>query len=355
MRIIKTIEKSIWQEFLEKNAGSSGTEFLLSPEWSAGIEKDGKVALSLFVAKDFDYSQKELLSDDILAAIVLIKKTVARRFFYWYAPRGPLLRQGLSDKRQQEVVKFLIKAISRLDRKALFLKLEPANRGKIFWHKTWAKLFHFALWRVKMVEAVQPQKTVVLDLCPEEEELLKSFHQKTRYNIRLAVKKGVKIEEGKSKDFPAFWSLMEKTAQRDGFRIHNKGHYENLLNLDNNFIKLFLASYQEKVIAAAFVSFYGNRATYLHGASDNKWRNLMAPHLLQWEVIKVAKKRGCKLYDFYGIDEKKWPGVTRFKLGFSKKIISYAGTYDIIFRSVIYRMYGLIKNGRALIKIIGKK
>lgn len=343
MRIIKTIKKNIWREFLEKNAGCGGTEFLLSPDWFAGIEKDGKTALTLFVVKDLDYNQKELLSEDILAAIVLLKKPVARRFFYWYAPRGPLLKGDLEEEKQQAVAKFLIKAISRLDRKALFLKLEPANRGKIFWRKIFAELFCFSFWRVKKVSGVQPQQTVILPLKQREEDLLRNFHQKTRYNIRLAGKKGVKVEEGGVKDLSVFWDLLQTTAHRDGFRVHAKKHYENLLSLNSDFIKIFLASYHGEVIAAALVSFYGNKATYLHGASDNKWRNLMAPHLLQWEIIKVAKKKGYQFYDFYGIDEKKWPGVTRFKLGFSKKIINYAGTYDIIFRSMMYRIYMVVK------------
>jgi lipid II:glycine glycyltransferase (peptidoglycan interpeptide bridge formation enzyme) len=131
---------------------------------------------------------------------------------------------------------------------------------------------------------------------------------------------------------------MSMTGERDAFRIHDKKHYKNMLGASEN-IKLFFATYEGKNIAAGLFCFFGNRVTYMHGASDNEARNLMAPYLLQWEIIKRAKKEAYKYYDFYGIDEKKWPGVTRFKVGFGGFVKEYPGTYDFIFRPAIYNFY----------------
>ena len=189
---------------------------------------------------------------------------------------------------------------------------------------------------------LQPKKTLFLDLSLSEEELLKEMHQKTRYNIRLAEKKEVEIKLSEAKniesDFLEFWRLMSITGERDAFRIHNQKHYKNILSASEN-IKLYFANYKNKNIAAGLFCFFGDRVTYMHGASDNEARNLMAPYLLQWEIIKIAKENGYKYYDFYGIDEKKWPGVTRFKLGFGGFVKEYPGTYDFIFKPLIYNLY----------------
>jgi len=104
-------------------------------------------------------------------------------------------------------------------------------------------------------------------------------------------------------------------------------------------VKLFAAEYQNKIIAANIVIFHGERATYLHGASDYEYRNFMAPYLLHWEVIKYARDHGFTEYDLWGIDEKKWPGVTRFKRGFGGKEINYIGSYDYVFQPFWYAMY----------------
>jgi lipid II:glycine glycyltransferase (peptidoglycan interpeptide bridge formation enzyme) len=122
------------------------------------------------------------------------------------------------------------------------------------------------------------------------------------------------------------------------------------LGAGKNFIRLFFAEYEGRKIATALVSSFARKATYLHGASDNEYRQLMAPQLLQWEIIKTMKAEGANLYDFYGIDEQKWPGVTRFKQGFGGEERVYNGVYDLILRPVRYGFYRLLKSLRRLIK-----
>jgi len=188
---------------------------------------------------------------------------------------------------------------------------------------------------------IQPKQTLRIDLAKSEDEILKAMHQKTRYNIGLAEKRGVRIEE--RNDIEVFFKLLETTTARDGFRMHPRAHYETILStLD---AKLFFASYNEQPIATALVTFFGTTAYYLHGASANEHRDVMAPYLLHWSIMREAKRRGCTVYDLWGIDEKKWPGVTRFKRGFAPKTeaTTYEGTFDVPFRSFLYRLYRLFQ------------
>lgn len=210
---------------------------------------------------------------------------------------------------------------------SIFLKIEPQVNIDF-------KQFGF-------IEAhnIQPQKTLILDITKPEQDLLNQMHSKTRYNIQLAQKKGVKVQGSKFEEsrFEDFWNLMEQTTKRDGFHSHTKEYYKKLLEIPGT--ELFIAECDGKIIVANIVVFYEKTAIYLHGASDYEYRNLMAAPLLQWEQIKEAKKHGCTQYDFWGIDEIKWPGVTRFKKSFNGKEVEYPGAYDLVFQPFWYRIY----------------
>src|SRR3989338_5647077 len=126
-----------------------------------------------------------------------------------------------------------------------------------------------------------------------------------------------------------------------------KSEAEKLLAArDNDFSnEIFFAKYQNKIIAVVLVNFYkpSQTATYLHGASSSEHREVMAPHLLYWRAIQEAKVRGFKSYDFWGIDEARWPGLTRFKLGFGGEQVEYPASVDIIYRPVLYGLYYLAR------------
>jgi lipid II:glycine glycyltransferase (peptidoglycan interpeptide bridge formation enzyme) len=219
-------------------------------------------------------------------------------------------------------------------------------------------------------KSLQPQKTIVLDLAKNEEELLSDMHQKTRYNIRLAKKRGIKISEEKNKGeyFEKFWKLLIKTAERDKFHTHTKEYYKKLLELD--ITKLYFAykydegffaptdvpASRQRIHAVAIVVFYQSqidkksvsgqlltvsdspKAIYLHGASDYQYRRDMAPYLLHWQIIKYAKSQGLREYDFWGVDEKKWPGVTNFKRGFGGREVKYTGSWDLPLQKFWYKI-----------------
>ncbi len=197
-------------------------------------------------------------------------------------------------------------------------------------------------YNFKKSNNIQPLQTIILDLAKTEEELLNQMHPKTRYNINLAQKKGIKIKTGKTDDdFDRFWKLMQDTSQRDNFKSYSRAYYEEMLEISG--VELFLAEYQNEAIVANIVVFYEDQAIYLHGASSYEHRNLMAAPLLQWHQIQEAKRIGCKTYDFWGINEQKWPGVTRFKRGFGGQEITYPGAYDLVFRPMWYKLYKLAK------------
>ncbi len=196
----------------------------------------------------------------------------------------------------------------------------------------------------RAVKALQPQKTAVLDLKRTEEEILQEMHKKHRYNIRLAEKKEVYVKEVERKGnyLDGFWNILQATAKQGNFHTHRKEYYEQLLNAD--FTRLFFAYKKPQMpVAAAVTVVYDDTVTYLHGASDYRYRRDMAPHLLHWHIMKYAKEKGYKKYDMWGINEEKWPGVTRFKKGFGAEEVEYAGSYDLVLQPFWYNLYK-IKN-----------
>lgn len=325
MKLLEIQDKNKLNDFV---GAQEHAEFLQSWEWGEFQEKaEGKI-LRLGVEENGEF----------LAAATLVKKSLPLGMKYFYCPRSPALKEEIRNKKEEIIIFFLdeIKKIAQRE-KVIFLRFEPnvllpAASGQL---------------QIKKTIDIQPAQTIILDLAKSEDELLSAMHQKTRYNIRLAEKKGVKIEEGAAK-FDDFWRMMDKTAQRDKFTAHNKDYYKKLLQAAPGMFKLFAAAYQEKIIAAGIFAFFGDTAAYLFGASSDEDRNVMAPYLLQWEMIRKAKQENFKYYDFFGISEKKWPGVTRFKRGFAGQEIKYPGTFDLVFNRTRYNIYQALRIIRRL-------
>lgn len=215
--------------------------------------------------------------------------------------------------------------------RSMFLKIEPMARGE-----SSEQLIDAGFQ--KSQKAIQPQRTIMLDLTLSEEKLLFSMHKKTRYNIGLAKKHRVSVySSNRVEDREIFIDLLGKTSVRDRFIPHSKEYYRDLLR--QSFAQLFLAEREGVVLAANMVIFWGKSAIYLHGASNYEERRYMAPYLLQWESMQEAKKRGYKEYDLWGVDVKKWPGLTRFKRGFGGKNVSHIGAYDYVYKKFLYIGY----------------
>ncbi len=258
------------------------------------------------------------------------------RFFpnSYYCPRGPIINSSESLELWQVILKTWVEQGRKF--KAFFIKLDPSLINLELFKKAAQSLG----LKIKRVKSRQPQQTVYLDLNLSEEDLLRQMKAKTRYNIKVALRHNLSLRDDKN-DFEDFFKLLSATKDRDAFRLHPKNHY---LNLINNGVRLISIKKDQTMLAAGLFVFYQDTATYLHGASNYQYRSKMAPYLLHWELIKKAKAENLKYYDFYGIDEKNWPGVTRFKRGFGGKELNYPDSYDIILKQPYYSLYNNLKN-----------
>jgi len=260
-----------------------------------------------------------------IGSVLLIRHDLPLGFRYLYAPR-PIVSDG--DAFLDEVAEYA-RGIG-----AMFLRVEPERAFSI----------QHSIFNIAEVEGVQPRKTIVLALSKSDAELLSAMHPKTRYNIRLAERHGVAVrwEEG-SGAVRKFYGLLRETGVRDRFRLHPERYYEVLAaKRSPEFSNLLAFAYHNgELAAAAMINAYRGRATYLHGASAHALRHAMAPQLLHWEVMRAMCSRGCRTYDLWGIDERRWPGITRFKLGFGGMEVSHPPAYDVVFRSVPYALYRL--------------
>lgn len=205
---------------------------------------------------------------------------------------------------------------------------------------------------------VQPASTVVVDLTPEPDGILSTMKSKTRYNIRLAERRGVEVMQGGPTDFDLWYELYRETARRDRIAIHAAGYYRALFELSADFagrrpeIRLYMASHDGDLLAGVITAFYGRRATYLYGASSNDKRNLMPAYLLQWRAMQDARDFGCSEYDLFGIppsDDPAHPmsGLYRFKSGFGGRVIHRPGCWDLSLKPVRYGAYRLAERARA--------
>ncbi len=310
-----------WNAFLIQNGPRSGA-FLQSWEWGKYKEALGDRIVRYAFVKEGEIKG--------VAMLVEIERPLGVRFMY--CPRGPVFSFDISIIDRLSAIKFLGSLC-----KADFLRFEPS------WEGSEIKGAHRSV-------TIQPPETLLLDLTQSEEILLSSMHHKTRYNIRLAERKGVSVEERPVEDWKEVWPLFEETAKRDGFRLHPREHYQKLLecvdgSLGGADAHLVAASFEGTLIAAAlFVDMAGTR-TYLHGATSHLYREAMSPYFLHWQEILEAKKLGMRWYDFWGISHThpSWAGFTRFKKGFGGEEVRYPGTYDMIIDHPKYFLYAVTR------------
>jgi peptidoglycan pentaglycine glycine transferase (the first glycine) len=200
---------------------------------------------------------------------------------------------------------------------------------------------------------IQPPRTIIVDIKDSEEEILARMKQKTRYNIRLAEKKGVTVRAWE--DIESFHKMMLLTGERDKFGVHSREYYQHAYDLlqPKQMGELLVAEYEGKPLAALFVARNGNRAYYLYGASTDEERNRMPTYLLQWEAMKWAKARGCEEYDLWGVPDEAeatleanfekrndglW-GVYRFKRGFGGALKRAVQAMDRVYNPLLYKLY----------------
>lgn len=197
--------------------------------------------------------------------------------------------------------------------------------------------------------------TFLLDLSPSEAELLGSMHPKTRYNIRVAEKHGVIVQEDNSeKAFEEYLRLNAETTERQGFYAHNEQYHRTMWALmrKSGIAHLFTATYHGETLAAWIIFGWNKTAYYPYGTSSRNHREVMAPTLLLWEIARWAKRNGYTTFDLWGAlsahpDIKDpWYGFHRFKQGFSPRHVEYVGSYDIVVSPILHATYNIANSLR---------
>lgn len=262
---------------------------------------------------------------------------------YLYCPRGPLgnLESALQDLNSLQA-----------DKNLIFCRIEPGQISNADSQLRTLK---------KSEKDIQPANIWLLSLEQSEEEILIRMKPKSRYNINLAQRKKVEVWEGGRQDLIVFWKLILETSKRNNFRLHPQDYYFKMWeHLSPTNLKLMLAKVNGEVVAGMLLTLYSDTATYLHGGSTSRFKEAMAPYLLHWEAIKLAKKSGLKFYDFGGIAPKgaenhSWAGISRFKKSFGGFEVNYPGSFDLVYSPIWYNAYKHARSLRNILKVTRNK
>jgi lipid II:glycine glycyltransferase (peptidoglycan interpeptide bridge formation enzyme) len=314
--------KQSWGTFLDR---FPSTHILQSFQWGE-------------LKSRFGWEVSRLTAGEVGAQILFRKLPLGLRLAY--IPKGPVGRSW------GEIWPLVDRECQR--RRVVFLKVEPD-----IWEGEPA-IEDLSSSRFQSSEhLIQPPRTLLIDLKASEDEILSRMKQKTRYNIRLAAKKGVKLKY--SDDIKRFSGLMELTGERNEFGVHSYEYYQAVYDLfaPLNACELIFAEYENLLLAAVFVFRFGDRAWYFYGASSDQYRNLMAPYAVQWQAIRWARSQGCLTYDLWGVPDEEqitleqqfmnrndglW-GVYRFKRGFGGELKRSIGAWDRVYNPILYLIY----------------
>ncbi|MFN2233600.1 MAG: lipid II:glycine glycyltransferase FemX [Anaerolineales bacterium] len=319
-----------WTEFL---ASYPNAHILQTEAWGHFKTDFGWKAVQVISRHDLEQSQ---------CGAQILFRYLSFGFSIAYIPKGPVGERW--DLLWPEV-----DAVCK-ERRTIFLKVEPDLWEGIS-NSDYADL---ATAGFQMSQKnIQPPRTLIVDLNCTEDQILARMKQKTRYNIRLAQRKGVVIY--KSRDIDTFYKLMQATSERDAFGIHSKDYYHRVLDYfePHGQCALLFAEFDGQPLAGLMVFAKGKRAWYFYGASSNELRHLMPTYLLQWEAMKWAKDIGCDEYDLWGVPDESietlesqflertddlW-SVYRFKRGFGGNLRRTVNTFDRVYRPGMYQLY----------------
>jgi lipid II:glycine glycyltransferase (peptidoglycan interpeptide bridge formation enzyme) len=329
MEIKEITDRSIWQRFFEENGSTS---FLQSWEW-------GEVQKSL----NYGVLRVGVFDKNNLKAIAQIIKIESRRGNFLFIPHGPIFLQMEKGKTKLktyiEKIKNYLITIAKKE-KYSFIRIAPIIED----NQNNRKMFENLLFKTAPIY-MHAERTWVLDLNKTEQELLNNMRKTTRYLIRRADRDGVVIEErSDQKAFDIFWRIYKETAEREKFVPYSfkyiKSEFEEF-NRTNRALFLF-GKVAGEYYASALILFTKSSGFYHQGASIHT--KFPVTYRLQWEAILWAKKRGCSLYNFWGIKQegrtpKDWDGLTLFKTGFGGRQIDYIPTQDYIISPKYYLTY----------------
>lgn len=274
------------------------------------------------------------------AMLIIVGRAPLLRRPYLYVPRGPVVDDPASPALAALCARAEQEAHTR---GAFMLKVEPnVEDGDAAWLTA---LRNLGFRRNRY--ATHPRRSWVLDIRPDEATLLADMKEKWRYNIRLAGRKGVVVRECVTpEDIDTFYTIYQETATRDGFFIHPKQHYTEILRLfgARDAAVLLLAEFEGTAIAGLIAVRCGAVTTYMFGASSNVQRNRMPNHLLQWTAIRWAKARGCTHYDFRAVAEVLEPSedlysLYTYKQGYGGTSVLALETHDRPYNAAVYWAY----------------
>jgi len=360
------LESKIWNSLISK---LPDPHFLQTYEWGQVKAKYGWSPLYAVWTADGKFSvfkegdDGSLYTDHCVAAALILKRQILRNGFgarlsLLYAPKGPLLdwsNESLRNRVLNDLQSFAKK------QGAIFFKMDPdvvlgtgipSSKDDVINYGGQSVMS--ALKRLGWSDSsdqIQFKNTVLIDLTPPEEELLARMKQKTRYNIRLAEKKGMILRVGNLQDFGMLYKMYAETSVRDGFVIRNEGYYQKVwkLFMDSNepTCEPLIAEVDSEPVAAIFVFYFAGRAYYVYGMSRDVHREKMPTYLLQWEAMKRSKARGCNVYDLWGApdifdeSDSMW-GVYRFKEGLGGEVVRTLGAWDFAPNPFWYKLYSEI-------------
>lgn len=355
---------NIWNQLISK---LPNPHFLQTYEWGQVKAKYGWIPYYAVWTDDgkFHISQTtenlSLITGHCVAATMILKKQILNRGFaarlsILYAPKGPLLdweNAGLRNRVLNDLQSFAKK------QGAIFLKVDPDillgrgipqsaddvpdNAGQAMRSELMRRGWVYSS------DQIQFQNTVLIDLSASEEEMLARMKPKTRYNVRLAEKKGVVLRVGTLEDLPMLYKMYAETSVRDGFVIRDEEYYKTAWGIfmqpggQPSAVPL-IAEVHGEPVAAIFLFMFAGRAYYVYGMSRNLHREKMPTYLLQWEAMKLAKAGGCTAYDLWGAPEifdesdSMW-GVYRFKEGLGGEVVRTLGAYDFVPNQLWYKLY----------------
>lgn len=269
--------------------------------------------------------------------------------FVGYLPKGPFPDSQLAEALEQIC----------LDQNCVFIKTEPDS--EITTSKKVDRHFKKAL------KPLFTKYNFVIDLTPTEEELLRSFHQKTRYNIKVAHKKGVEVEVRDDQEaLKTYLKLYFDTTKRQGYFGHNENYHTKVFETfsKTNQLKFIIASFNNIPLTAWMLLIFKNKLYYPYGGSSHLHRDVMSSNLVAWEAIKLGKKLGLKEFDMWGAlgpdaDPKDpWFGFHRFKQGYGGRLVEYLGSFDLVANAPLYYAFNSVdkftKVKVALLKALGR-
>jgi lipid II:glycine glycyltransferase (peptidoglycan interpeptide bridge formation enzyme) len=352
------MDKREWNEIIRS---FPETQLLQLWEWGEVKEKFGWKA-SQYVWK---------VGDDLLGAALILEREIRIPIFgsmkMLYIPKGPLMMDW-ADENARKIIFEGLREIA-VQRNAFLLKIEPevvlgyGESGDVseIGGEIEAELKNND-W-IYSNEQIQFRNTAVLDISADEDGLLAGMKQKTRYNVRLATRKGVSVKVGTRDDFESIFSIYTETAIRDGFAVREKKYYFSVWNTfyDERMLSPLIAEVEGEIVAAVMLFHSGEKSWYIYGMSSGKHRNKMPTYLLQWEAIRTAKGKGCKIYDMWGAPEKfgemdpLW-GVYRMKKGLGGKVVRTIGSYDLPLKKFQYWLYTRVwPRLMDLIRLVGNR